>query len=110
MSTMIATGHSARGGNNVPLPPLPKYAALVRIVAVSKKAQIDKELYAHIVGINDGYAEKAFLPIKLPTIGIVDKESAQLYAKNLMDKLYIEVPHPTFAGKDVAPKKLKISS
>lgn len=49
-----------------------------------------KEIIANIISIDATFAQSISLPIRLPAIAQVDKELADEFSKNLVDKLFIE--------------------
>lgn len=77
------------------LPPLPKMPVLLRVIAVDSLASADKDLYVNAISVDPGVlAESYMLKVRLPTLAMVDKDTAQLFCMNIIDKIQIEVPHP----------------
>ena len=80
--------------NAPPLPAPAKIPVFVRIVAVNSASGHDKDLVAKVLAVDGSFSEVVTLPLRLPSLGICDKEAAELFASNIVSRMAIELPHP----------------
>ena len=52
-----------------------------------------KELVCKVIPIDSAFITSMVVPVSLPTIAMIDKESAEEFAANLCSKFYLEIPH-----------------
>ena len=52
-----------------------------------------RNLIADITATDLSFSLSITLPVKLPTIALIDKDAAEAFVMNLAPKLYLEVPH-----------------
>ena len=52
-----------------------------------------KELICKVIPIDAAFTTSMVVPVNLPTIAMIDKESAEEFAANLCSKFYLEIPH-----------------
>lgn len=53
----------------------------------------NRDLVATMIAVDSSFHLSIHLPVKLPTIALIDKESAEEFLNNIVPKLYLEVPH-----------------
>ena len=80
--------------NLVTGPPLPVTLSIsVADSAASSAggAAVSRDLIARAVGVDSSFSVSLLLPLKLPTIALIDVEAAEDFVSNLLPKMYIEV-------------------
>ena len=65
-----------------------------------------RDLVANITAKDASFSFSTTLPVKLPTIALIDKDAAEAFVMNLVPKLYFQVPHDW----DGTAPKLKMNS
>ena len=65
-----------------------------------------RELIANITAKDGSFYSSTTLPVKLPTIALIDKDAAEAFVMNLVPKLYFQVAHDW----DGNSPKLKMNS
>ena len=65
-----------------------------------------RDLIANITAKDASFSFSTTLPVKLPTIALIDKDAAEAFVMNLVPKLYFQVPHDW----DGTAPKLKMNS
>ena len=62
---------------------------------------VPKDLIAKVVCVDSCFHSSMVIPVKLPTVAMIDKEAAEEFAANLCTKFYLEVPHDWESGAPV---------
>jgi hypothetical protein len=58
----------------------------------------DRELLINIVAADSSFAISTPFNVRLPTIALVDREAAEEFAKNIVAKVYLELPFDSKTG------------
>jgi len=61
-----------------------------------------KDLVARVTPVDGSFTAALVLPVRLPTIAMIDKEAAEEFVANLCHKFYLLVPHDW--DRHVAPQ------
>ncbi len=70
---------------------LPKFAALIRVVAVEIDASQERSIEAQIASANGLLpASVITLPLRLPSVALADADVAEEFSRNLIDRIYGE--------------------
>ena len=91
----------------VQLPPVRStVGVLLRIIVVDvPNSPAERELLVNIVAADSSFAVSAPLPVRLPTIALVDREAAEEFARNLVPRVYLEIAHDKKGGPKIMLKE-----
>jgi hypothetical protein len=86
---------------------MPKFPVLIRIVAVNNANTFishEKDIVAKIFSLDEKFVETVPIPVRMPSLANCDSGAAETFAQNLVDKMYFEIPDPTFYNPAAKPK------
>lgn len=63
-------------------------------------------MIAIVIAVDSSFTTSLVLPVKLPTVALLDTEAAIQYVAHITRKLYLEVP---FEWDSISPPILKMS-
>lgn len=67
-----------------------KIPILLRVLACDNESSIEKDVVVCVSSIHDPQTKEVTVPVKLPSIAMLDPDVAGEFSKNLVDRLYFE--------------------